>query len=395
MDPDSPIPGALSVTVIGPDLSRRQSIVGALNSCAVGPIREFTSYPAGLEDLPQMLAKNYDVILVDLDSDPEYALDVVESVFAAGSATVMVYSGQTDRELVVSSMRAGAREFLTLPISTADLSDALARVSVRQPASVQQAKFTPRKLFTFLGAKGGCGVTTISANFAVALAQESGQKTLLIDLGLPLGDAAINLGMVAAYSVTNALRDPDRLDSSFLASLLATHSSGLYVLSAPGDFANQSPVSLHALDKLLSVARHNFRYVVVDAGSRIDLRESSLFEDAATIYLVTQVGVSELRNSNRMISHFFTARGHRLQIILNRYLPHALLFDDEHVTKALTRPAQWKIPNDFDTARRTQNTATALVLEDSPISRAIRQMARAACGLPAQQEKKKVFSFFG
>jgi pilus assembly protein CpaE len=394
MASESSIPGALSVTVIGPDLARRQSIVGALNSCAVGPIREFTSYPAGLEDLPQMLAKNYDVILVDLDSDPEYALDVVESVFAAGSATVMVYSGQTDRELVVSSMRAGAREFLTLPISTADLSDALARVSVRQP-TVQAAKFTPRKQFTFLGAKGGCGVTTISANFAVALAQESGQKTLLIDLGLPLGDAAINLGMVAAYSVTNALRDPDRLDSSFLASLLATHSTGLYVLSAPGDFANQAPISLHALDKLLSVARHNFRYVVVDAGSRIDLRESSLFEDAATIYLVTQVGVSELRNSNRMITHFFTSRGHRLQIVVNRYLPHALLFDDEHVTKALTRPAQWKIPNDFDTARRTQNTATALALEDSPISRAIRQMARAACGLPAQQEKKRSFSFFG
>jgi Flp pilus assembly CpaE family ATPase len=48
-------------------------------------------------------------------------------------------------------------------------------------------------------------VTTISSNFAVALAQVSGQRTLLIDLGLPLGDAALNLGMIPQYSTTNAL----------------------------------------------------------------------------------------------------------------------------------------------------------------------------------------------
>jgi hypothetical protein len=34
------------------------------------------------------------------------------------------------------------------------------------------------------------------------------------------------------------------------------------------------------------------------------------------------------------------------------------------------------------------------VLQDSPISRAIRQMARTACGLPATPEKKKGFFLF-
>ena len=47
-----------------------------------------------------------------------------------------------------------------------------------------------------MGAKGGAGATMLACNFAVALAQESGKKTLLIDLDLPLGDAALNLGIV-------------------------------------------------------------------------------------------------------------------------------------------------------------------------------------------------------
>ena len=199
--------------------------------------------------------------------------------------------------------------------------------------------------------------------------------------------------MVTKYSTANALQDSNRLDASFLASLVAEHASGLQVLAAPSEFSKTLPPP-GALDKLLSVARQNYDLVVVDAGSRIDLKGSALIDDSAIVYLITQVGVTELRNANRMISHFFAHRVHTLQIVLNRYAPRVLGFDEEHITKALTRPAEWRIPDDYATARRTQNTATPLALEDSPISRAIRQMARAACGMPENHEKKKRFSFF-
>ena len=249
------------------------------------------------------------------------------------------------------------------------------------------ARKTAKRLFVFLGAKGGCGVTTIASNFAVAVAQESGQGTLLIDFGLPLGDAAINLGMVAEYSTVNALENAGRLDANLLSSILARHSSGLFVLAAPGDLPKSDP-PVEAIDTLLTVARQNFDYIVVDAGSRLDLKHTSLFEEPAIVYLVTQVGVSELRNANRMISQFFAERGKSLQIVLNRYLPNALLFDERHIARALTRPAQWRVPDDYASARRTRNTATPLVMEDSPISTVILKMARTACGLPPEREKK-------
>jgi hypothetical protein len=41
-----------------------------------------------------------------------------------------------------------------------------------------------------------------------------------------------------------------------------------------------------------------------------------------------------------------------------------------------------------------QNTATPLALEDTPIARMIRQMARTVAGQPEKPEKKKGFSFF-
>jgi pilus assembly protein CpaE len=383
---------SLSIAIIDPDDRRRQEVTDILAGFQGLTIREYASFPVDLDDLPRIQETHCDAVLVGLDSDPESAFDVVENLCASNSAAVMVYSAQTNFELAIRFMRAGAREFLPLPLLRADIIGALARVSIRHSLTPHSKK-AHRKLFVFLGAKGGCGVTTLAANFAVALAQESGQRTLLIDFGLPLGDVAINLGISAQYSTANALQDASRLDANFLRSLLVRHRSGLFVLPAPIEFTTVQATN-EAIDTLLAVARQNFDSVVVDAGSRVDLRETALFDDTAHLYLVTQVGVSELRNSNRLISQFFSTRGRKLEIVLNRYTPHALLFDDQEIAKALTRPATWKIPDDYATARRTQNTANPIVLQDSPISRAIHQMARAACGLPAKSPKKRGFFRF-
>jgi pilus assembly protein CpaE len=319
-------------------------------------------------------------------------LDIVESICAFAPTTVMVYSQRADLKMAVRCMRAGAREFLNLPIVPSEIAGALARVSVRRPGAGRPRR-AAGKVNVFLGTKGGVGTTTLASNFAIAIAQESGQKTLLIDLGLPLGDVAINLGVAAEYSTSEALRDTLRLDTKFLATLLTTHSSELSVLAAPSQFAEIEP-PMEAVNRLIAVARQSFDFIIVDIGSRMDLKDSALFDVSSTVYLIAQVGVSELRNANRLINQYFSTRGQKLQIVLNRYTPQSLLYDEANITRALTRPAQWRIPDDYATARRTQSLATPIVLQDVPIAIAIRQMARKAAGLPELEEKKKGFSFF-
>jgi pilus assembly protein CpaE len=391
-DPDALGANVLTIALIGPDQQRRGAVAIALAGLQAGLTREFSTYP-DLDEVPKLMEDNYDVMIVDLDSNPEYALDLIETICSAGTPTVMVYSAQTDSELLVRCMRAGAREFLTQPFSTGTIAEAMVRASVRRPAA-KTIKKAAGRLFVFLGAKGGSGVTTLACNFAVSLAAESGQSTLLIDLHLPLGDAALDLGITAQYSTVNALQNSARLDSNFLSKLLTKHSSGLSVLAAPGKFTEIKSTN-DDIDKLLAIARQDFDFVVVDAGTRLDIADSQLFDQAATIYLVTQVSIPELRNSNRLVSEFFAKSANKLEIVLNRYTPRSLGVDEEHITKALTRPATWRVPNDYATARRTQNTATPLSLEDSPISRVIRQMARTASGMPANPEKKKRFGLFG
>jgi len=377
VDPASRRTGVLSVAVISPDEKRRNAALHALAECQTGPIQEFVSYSPNLDDAPRTLNRDFDVVLVDLDSDPKSALELVRSICINGLATVIVYSAQADSDLLLKSMRAGAREFLILPFNPGAMAEALVRASALRSASRPPRKPEGR-LLVFLSAKGGSGVTTLACNFAVSLARESGKKTLLIDLNLPLGGAAINLGIKAEHSIANVFQDFMRLDSSLLSSLLEEHASGLSLLAAPSELA-PTQVSEDAIDKLLEVALQNFDFVVVDAGSKLNLQHTLLFDESATIYLVTQIGLAELRNSNRLISLLSTAGSPKLEIVINRYDPLNLEIDEEHVTKALTRPAEWKIPNDYAAVRRMQNTATSLMEDDSEISRAIRQMTKAVC----------------
>lgn len=386
--PDTLGANLLTVALVGPEESRRRDLAVAIAGPQATVTQEFREYPS-LDDVPQIVEAGYQVVIIELDSNPEHALDLVEHIGAHSSITVMVYSARADSDLLVRCMRAGAREFLTAPFSQTAIAEAMVRASVRRPAP-KTSKQTLGRLLVFTGAKGGSGVTTIASNFAVALAHESEQKTLLIDLDLPLGAAALELGITAQFSTVDALQNVNRLDSNFLSRLLVKHESGLSVLAAPDKYSS-APVTVDALDKLLNAARQDFEYVVIDAGSATGPVFNLLVDSATSIFLVTQVSISELRNSNRLISEFFGSRSTKLQIVLNRFTPRSLIIDEESITKALTLPPTWKIPSDYPVVRQAQNSAAPFALGDSTIANVIRQMARTACGLTAVPEKKKRF----
>ncbi len=392
-DAESLSMSALSLVLIGPHEERRRAVAKALAGPQASIARELTRYPQ-VDDLAKIMEADHDVIVIDLDPDPESALDVIENVCSSSSSlTVMVYSAHTNSELLVRCMRAGAREFLTEPVQPSSIAEALVRASVRRD-EVRRQKKTTGKLLVFASAKGGSGVTTVASNFAVALAKHSGVKTALLDFDLQLGDAALIVGVTPKFTALDALENTHRLDADFLSVLLTKHNSGLAVLAAPDTIPSLQP-SKNGVEKLLRVARENFSYVVLDAGSHSVEMYEALFDMASTVYLVTQISVADLRNANRFVSRYFGGSEEgKLEIVLNRFVARNSEIDEASITKALTRPAKWKIPNDFAAAQRAQNTGIPIALEKCQISRVFTEMASAASGQSVGPAKRKKFGLF-
>jgi pilus assembly protein CpaE len=399
--PESLTSTPLTIAVISPDSFHRDEAIAALSRFTNGSIREFISYPKGASAVAEALRQDFDVVIIDLDSDPDYALELVENICTDGQTNVIVISEQPDPDKLLRCMRAGAREFLPMPITIEAMSEALIRVSARR-VDLPTEKTTKRtiaqessrgKLLLFMSAKGGAGVTTLACSLAVSLAQEFKQRTLLIDMTLPLGDAALNLGLRTEYSTVNALQNFHRLDGSLLDSMVTSHESGLHVLAAPSEMTTARFES-DGVFKLLRVARQEYEYVVVDAGSRMEAQDAYLLDDSAVIYLVTQIGIPELRNSNRLIKQLSIDGGPKVEIVVNRYDSASGEIEEGQIQKALTRPVQWKIPNDYSAVRRMQNLGTPLNREDSHIARTIREMGETICGLAPAPKKKKLLGIF-
>lgn len=391
-EPDSLAMNVLSVVLLGSDESRRRNVVAALAGTQAHVVKESA--------LPQRdglapLLDSCDVLIIDVNADVERALELVESACSLVPAiTVIVYARFADPELLVRCMRAGARELLTEPLSPNTVADALVRASVRRD-EIKRPKRTAGKCLVFIGAKGGSGSTTIASNFAVSLARESGQSVVLLDLDLRLGDAALELGLTAEFSALDALENEGRLDSDLVGRLLVQHQSGLKVLAAPDEHNTFTPTAASVL-KLVDILRHDFAWVVIDAGCRYNGYGEALFETAEKVYLVSQVGVPELRNCHRLISALFKdgdAAG-KLEVVLNRYAPRAGEIDAESIKKALTVAPSWIVPSDYQAVRAAQNSASALVQKDGPITRVIAQMARASCGKPIEETKKRRFGIW-
>lgn len=385
---------ALAVVLIAPQDTRRNTLKRVLAGPQTSIAHVYSEYP-DFEVLSKMIDQDCDVAIVDLDPDSERALDLVENICANHPlVTVMICSSRKDSELLVECMRAGARELLTEPLLRETVAEALVRASARVQ-EVRRQKKVSGQVLVFTGAKGGSGVTTVASNFALALAKEATGKVVLVDLDLQLGDAALTLGITPKFSIVDALRNEQRLDTDFLSGLLTKHDSGLQVLAAPDVYSSFGSLQDSA-HKLLRILRDDFSYVVIDAGSNFGSLHESLFDIADTIYLVAQVNIPALRNAHRLMSHFSGLNGARkLEVILNRYNSRFNEIDEQSIAKALTQPPKWKIPNDYSGVRQAQNTGVPLVMTDTPITRVLEQMARTVCGKPAVPAKKKRFGLFG
>jgi pilus assembly protein CpaE len=375
----------LSVAIIDPDVERANAVSAII--CALRP-NGATPRITRLTDVkkPQALrSEGVEVVLFALGDDKERSLQAIEALSHVGGISPIVYADHADGELLIQCMRVGVREFLQYPFEQDVIQEAFERRASRGQLMPITKKPTGRS-FAFLGAKGGSGVTTTACNFAVELAQESERSTLLIDLDLPLGDVALCLGVSNEYSTIDALSQAERLDGAYLSKLVSKHESGLYVLGAPGRYV-RVPQPDKSVEHLLEVAMKTYDYVVVDACARLDLLDTGFFDLVSTIFLVTQVGIGELRNSNRLITECLQNYSEKVEVVLNRYSANTFGLDDNAIEGALTRPARWRIPNDYGAVRRMQNTAEPL--EASNLRRAFKKMATEASGLDTEDKNKK------
>ena len=334
-----------------------------------------------------------DVILVDISSDEPFpALHAIEILHQELPDTpIFAFGPISQPQVIVSAMRAGAREFIERPTTTTELLEAFVRLTSAQRKSRGEAR-RGGKVFSVINAKGGSGATTTAVNVALAL-QTSLGSTALVDLA-PLGHAALHLNAKPQFTVADALRNLHRLDSSLLESFMTQLDKGLHLLAGTTNPSADS-TSNSELARLFDLLVGHYQYTMVDLSTRLDGTARLICNLSETVLVVAQTDVASLWSAARIVQYLSESGGReRIRLVLNRFrkVPG---FEDRDTETAVGAKLIGKIPNNYfsvsaaidrgnppnrqgssDVARAFSGLASALTEYDDISKRSAKSMFR-------------------
>lgn len=324
-----------------------------------------------------------DLLIVDqprIDDDDFDQLERLGQLFPA--MAFIVLSTDLSQDFLLRAMRAGVREVLPAAPNSAMLTLALDRVAEKMG---RQGSAHGRVL-AFISCKGGSGSTFLATNLAYALST-SGKRVALIDVNLQFGDASLFVSDTKPLStLADVATQIHRLDPSFLASSMVSVTPSFSVLAAPSDPAHASDVTPAHIDAIVTLARRQYDFVVLDVGRSLDPVSVRALDHADTIYPVLQMTLPYIRDGKRLLAVFrnLDYRRDKVELIVNRHdkgsdirlkdLEQA--FDTTHLRT---------MPNHYDAAARSVNQGVPVtrLVPDSPLSGALMEMARTLSGAVA------------
>jgi pilus assembly protein CpaE len=349
-----------------------------------------TSLPVSdLMRLAQPTVDGGHVIVVDVRETNQFPPSLAQLKRQHPQVAIVLVASTLDPTLMLDAMRAGVSECVAEPLAEADLRAAVLRVSQQSAAAGPTGR-----VFAMLGAKGGVGTTTLAVNLATELEKEAPGCTLLVDLHLGGGDAAVMLGAEPRFTVFDALQNIHRLDATILHSLVTPTRAGVHLLaSADRSLADALPVE--GVTTILALAARLYRYVVVDV-PETGVASLDALGDTTRVVVVANQELSTIRRASRLVASLQERYGKdRVSVVINRFDQKADIGikDVEQVVKCRIRHS---VPSDYRLALRAQNVGRPLALDNhNRLAAAFRDLARDMAGVRATAKAGATTSLFG
>ncbi|QDV35953.1 AAA family ATPase [Tautonia plasticadhaerens] len=366
---------ARRLLLVDPDSASRAAVQAALSGLGMVRVeRSIADYDGAVRALD---GPAIDLLLIVLDADPERALAAIRQIRAAAPRVpILPASRSRDGETILKALRAGATEFLPLPI---DAEEARASIDRLMPSAAPEVAGQGAML-TIVGASGGVGCTTLAVNLATMLAKAPGASVALVDLDLLLGCVDTLLDVMPELTLADVTSEIDRYDETLLHRVLTRHESGVHVLSAPTDMEDAARVEPEALRRLLELLLRAFRFVVVDVSKGFQATDFIALELADTILMVTQLDVCSLRNGARLMQLFRQVEGvsDRVKVVVNRVGSDITSIGLKKAEETLGAPIGWQIPNvsDIVNSARVKGVPIEVEAPKHRITRALQDIAR-------------------
>ncbi|HMF79094.1 MAG TPA: AAA family ATPase [Bryobacteraceae bacterium] len=340
--------------------------------------------------LEQLGSLKPEVLLLDVGAVPvDLAVALRQIRIHAPRAKVIALHTSDDPKVILSVMRAGANEFLSLPF---DESLPLALNGILNSSeSAETIPPTRGKVIGFLSAKGGCGATTLACHVAGELQNQTGKSVLLADLDLTSGLLGFLMKTPSSYSILDAVKNITRLDESLWKALVVESRPNLFVIPAPASYSRWEHPDEEQLRQILKFMRTQHDWIILDLGRSLNSIATAVLDEVDQLLLVSTLEVAALHGLKAIIHGLF-AQSEKLQLILNR-TPKTMDVSTQELEKILGRSLYAALPNDYMGLYHSYASGN-LLNSNTRLAQCFGLLAAKIAGLPPAKAKKK-FALFG
>lgn len=194
----------------------------------------------------------------------------------------------------------GVADYIVKPIEAKALIAAIDGAKRPRPVLKPVEEERKRNIVTVLGARGGVGASTVAVNLAWIMAHELKRSCAIVDLDLQFGTVALQLDLEPSHGLREALENPDRIDSLFIASAMASESENLHVLSAEEPFDERVRFSADSCAQLIEALPDQLTDIVVDLPVRSAVETPAVLESADKLVLVSDLSLVGMRDLVRL-----------------------------------------------------------------------------------------------
>jgi pilus assembly protein CpaE len=335
----------IRIVLVDPTGESRDALQRLLRTIGTIWVAEvFDSYEEGSRRIAGIAP---DLTIIVLDQDPARAVDLIGSLAQADPpAIVLPASRSSDSALILRAIRAGAREFLTMPAEPAEVLEIINRL-LRGRLDPSKAADRGPQIISVTGAAGGVGATSVAVNLAACLAAAKDGETILLDFDLIFGAVDADLDIIPDNTLYTVLQNFERLDQTLLKRSMTRHPSGLYVLPHPTAIEEAAKIDPECLNRLLGLLKGAFSTVVIDTSKGLQSSDFVAFEMSDIILVVIQLDLTCLRNSARLIGLFrqFDGLAERVKLVVNRAGSIDSEIGIKKAEETLKMPISWQVPN--------------------------------------------------
>jgi len=383
------------------------------------PIKVFITGAAnGLAEVREGLADHPEVELVGTAADPgkagtklaESGAQVIlhgstasdhvpsaeiEAIRAITAAPIVLVTSASTNSILSEALTSGVFDVVLLPqltdgiVFTIKKAHSLA-AGRAAGATAKASSALDGKVVTLFSPKGGSGKTVLASNLAAVFARHQGRRTLLLDLDLQFGDAAIMMGIEPEKTIYDLVMARRELDSDALAGYVTAHQSGVHVLPAPLRPEDAELVTEERLGHLFAVAKESYDVIVVDTPPFFHGPVLATLDRTDQLLLVASLDVPAIKNVKLTMQtldllHYPKERRH---LLLNRSGSKVGLKPQE-VKRALDMKVEFEVPVEREVAVSVnRGVPIALSAPKSAVAKALAGVADTLVPVTAKGDAK-------